>query len=207
MQLASIPSSVITANRAVATTLRSAHELTAAAQATVEGGSIDASVRSGLRSALDAAEQARAGAGHLGSSNLLDGTFHRYANHSVRELRDVVAMLDRPGTLGADSVKVFVDRLFDAEVSTRLGAEAGDRSLATPRLTALERESGAGGSDSASSGGPGWDDGEYLDELGNPARGGGDSWAGPDGERFGPDGSGGDGGSYVGPDGDSFPGI
>lgn len=207
MQLASIPTSVITANRQVLGSLQQASKLTQAAQASFEQDGIDAVKPSVLERALGHAEDARRGVSELGRTNVLDGTFQRYANHSVRELRDVVSMLERTAPLSKDGVKIFGEKLFDAEVSTRLGAEAGVRSLDRPALRGIERGSSSSDSGSSTSdGGPTWVDGEWIDSLGNPARGG-DSWAGPDGERYGWDGSPSGNGGYVGPDGGSYSGI
>lgn len=213
MQLTSIPKNVMSANQQVAGHLASAHQLTAKAQSAVsaDGSKVGRSVKSDLGAALEAATQARDGVDALGSGNLLDGTFQRYSTHAVRDLSKVVSMLDR-GSLSADGQKLFVDALFDAEVSTRLGSQAGERSLAKPSPKAIERASsfGTGGSTGADSG-PAWVDGQWLDSLGNPVRGGGDSWAGPDGQQFGWDGSPVDGGrggdSFTGPDGETYSGI
>lgn len=208
MQVATIPTKVITANRVVAEHLGTAHELTAAAQTKVEAGTIGAGVRTTLTSALAAAEQARDGAAKLGAKNILDGAFHRYATHSTRHLSDLVAMLERPGPLSKDATAIFTDRLFDAEVSTRLGTQAAARSLSNPikRTDGSSSGSDAGWSGSPSSE-PSWVDGQELDALGNPVRGG-DTWAGPDGERYGSDGSAVDsGGSWSGPDDTGYSGI
>lgn len=210
MQLASIPKNVLTANRQVADALRTANDLTAKAQSAVEsGGAIPSAVSTDVASALAAATQARDGVASLGQGNLLDGTFRRYSNHAVRDLSAAVALLDRGERLSKDARAILVDRLFDAEVSTRLGAAAGERSLRSPSPKAIERASDFGGAGSIEASGPAWVDGQWLDELGNPVRGGGDSWTGPDGASYGWDGSPGRGGGdeYVGPDGDGYSGI
>lgn len=210
MQLASIPKNVLTANQQVASALRTANDLTARAHANVEStGRAGADVTTDVRSALEAATQARDGVSALGKANLLDGTFQRYSNHAVRDLESAVAMLERSGPLSKDAHAILVDRLFDAEVATRLGAEAGERSLRTPAPRAVERASEFGAGTDAGSSGPAWVDGAWLDELGNPVRGGGDSWTGPDGESYGWDGSPSRGGGdeYVGPDGVGYSGI
>lgn len=206
MQLASIPTSVVSANRAVLGSLKEAAATTSAVQAAVErAGAPDEQAATELTRALASARDAAAGVEELGRQNLLDGTFHRYARHSVRHLQDAVDTLGSQ-QLSADGLELFTKRLFDAEVATRLGSNAGERSLAEPRLRALERSSSDSGSAGVGSSGPAWVDGEWIDELGNPARGG-DSWAGPDGERYGSDGSPASDGGYVGPDGSSFSGI
>ncbi|MCB0878730.1 MAG: hypothetical protein KDC46_07085 [Thermoleophilia bacterium] len=205
MQLSTIPPAVLTANREVAAALTTAHELTAAVQSS---GTTGTDARTGLEAALEAATQARDGVDALGAGNLLDGTFQRYSQHAVRQLSAAVEMLARPGRLSTDGQAIFQQRLFDAEVATRLGSEAGARSLAKPSPKALERattfaDSAAGGGST----GPSWVDGAWLDGLGNPVRGG-DSWAGPDGDRY--DGSGnpvGGDGSFTGPDGETYSGI
>lgn len=210
MQLTSIPNNVLTANQQVADALRTANDLTVKAQSAVESrAAITPSVASDVKSALAAATQAQEGVASLGRGNLLDGTFQRYSNHAVRDLSAAVDLLDRSGDLSKDARAILVDRLFDAEVSTRLGAEAGDRSLRNPSARAIERASDFGGGSSTGSSGPAWVDGAWLDELGNPVRGGGDSWTGPDGASYGWDGSPGRGGGdeYVGPDGVGYSGI
>ena len=205
MRLSPIPAAVITANQDVHASMAQASKLTQSQQANFEQGGADAVSVAALSRALGHATDAAKGVDGLGSKLLLDGTFQRWTNHAVRELRDAVEMLERPGALSKDGVKILGERLFDAEVATRLGAEAGARSLDRPALRAREQASGGDGSSDAASGGPTWVDGEWLDELGNPARGG-DSWAGPDGERYGSDGSPVDGG-WTGPDGDGYSGI
>jgi hypothetical protein len=212
MQLASIPKNVLTANQTVASHLTTAHQLTSKAQGAVESaGSVGPTVVKDLQSALESATQAREGVNALGKGNLLDGTFQRYSNHAVRHLTSAVAMLDRKGPLSDDGISIFTRTLFDAEVATRLGSAAGERSLANPKPRDLERAKsfGNGGGSSSSSGGPAWVDGQWLDELGNPVRGGGDSWTGPDGVSYGWDGgpSHGGGHEYVGPDGVGYSGI
>lgn len=208
MQLASIPKNVLTVNQQVAGALRTANDLTVKAQSAVEAtGAAGPAVASDLKSALEAATQAREGVAALGKGNLLDGTFQRYSNHAVRDLAAAVGLLDRTGGSSKDGLAILVDRIFDAEVATRLGAEAADRSLRDPSHKAIERASDFSGGSTGSSG-PAWVDGEWLDELGNPVRGG-DSWTGPDGESFGWDGSPvrGGGDEYVGPDGVGYSGI
>lgn len=209
MQL-SIPSSVLTANQDVFGALQRASVTTKVAQSRVDGHD---TVRSGARqlvvSALADAQQAVEGVEALGKGNLLDGTFQRYANHSVRHLQRAADMLARPGQLSADAKSILSKVLFDAEVSTRLGTEAGARSLAKPSPKALERATEfSGGGDTSSSSGPVWVDGQWLDGLGNPVRGGG-GYTGPDGDSFGWDGAPdrGDGGGYTGPDGETYSGI
>jgi hypothetical protein len=209
MQLASIPKPVLAANQQVAASLNSAHDFTVKAQRAVDGGKVGASVVSDVTSALEAATQARDGVDALGKGNLLDGTFQRYSNHAVRHLEQAARMVSR-GDLSQDTISLLTKQLFDAEVSTRLGSEAGERSLANPSAKAIERATSFGGSDSASTGsGPVWVDGQWLDGLGNPVRGGGDSWTGPDGESYGWDGSPSRGGgdSFTGPDGETYSGI
>jgi len=204
MKLSPVPAAVIAANQDVHASLAQASKLTQSVQAGFETRGIRGASVADLSRALGHAEDAVKGVEQLGGTNLLDGTFQRYANHSVRDLRDAVALLER-GSLSKDGAKLFGEKLFDAEVATRLGSEAGERSLARPALQRREQASSGDGSDSNSSGGPTWVDGAWLDELGNPARGG-NGWAGPDGERFGSDGSSIDGG-WTGPDGESFSGI
>ena len=207
MQLATVPKSVITANQRVAGTLESARSLTQAAQSKVGTGPINSSVRTTISSALEAAEQAQQGAEKLGARNLLEGTFHRYAHHTVRDLAAAVSMLERSTPLTDDGISILSGKLQGAERSARLGSEAADRSLARPARRGDEGSSSSGSSSDASDDGPVWVDGRYLDGLGNPVRGG-DSWAGPDGQRFGSDGSPAyDGGAHTGPDGSSYSGI
>lgn len=208
MQL-SIPSSVLTANQDVFGALQRASVATQAAQARFDDGAGRAGTRELVVSALADAQQAVEGVEALGEGNLLDGTFQRYANHSVRHLQRAADMLSRSGGLSADATSILTKVLFDAEVSTRLGTQAGERSLANPSPKALERATEFAGGGDTSPGGPVWVDGVWLDDLGNPVRGGGSTYTGPDGESYGWDGTpdrGSDGG-YVGPDGDSFSGI
>jgi hypothetical protein len=211
MQLASIPQPVLAANQQVASSLTSAHDFTAKAQRAVDGSKVRASVAGDLASALEAATQARDGVDSLGAGNLLDGTFQRYSNHAVRHLEQAARMVSR-GDLSGDSISLLTKQLFDAEVSTRLGSDAGKRSLAKPSSKAIERASSFADSSDSGSSGPVWVDGQWLDGLGNPIRGGGDSWTGPDGQPFGRDGSPvdggrGSGGSFTGPDGETYSGI
>ncbi len=205
MQL-SLPSSVLAANHDVRGALYLAHTNVAAAQSRLEASpSAPAATRRLVSDALEAARQAVDGVEALGAANLLDGTFQRYAVHSVRHLEQAASMLDRPGRLDSDGLAILTKTIFDAEVATRLGTEAGDRSLANPSPKALERATEFGGGETGD-GGPVWVDGAWLDGLGNPVRGG-DS--GPDDIGSGWDGAGerGDDGGYTGPDGESYTGI
>ncbi len=209
MQL-TIPSTILKANQDVFGSLQRASVDTQLAQSRVEAeGRVPAGTKQLVDSALANAQQAAAGVEALGTGNLLDGTFQRYANHSVRDLQRAADMLARPGTLGTDAMSILTKVLFDAEVSTRLGTQAGERSLANPSPKALERATAFSGGGDTSSSGPVWVDGEWLDGLGNPVRGGGSSYTGPDGDSFGWDGSPdrGDGGGYTGPDGETYSGI
>lgn len=210
MQLAAIPANVIAANRQVADHMANAHDLTVKVQDTVASGKVGAPARADLAAALDAATQARDGVRALGAGNLLDGTFQRYTTHAVRDLSDAVSMLDRRGPLSKDALSIFTERLFDAEVSTRLGSAAAERSLAKPSPKALERASSFAGSSGNDSTGPVWVDGQWLDSLGNPVRGG-DTWSGPDGQGYDSSGNPVDGGrggdSFTGPDGETYSGI
>lgn len=209
MQL-SIPSSVIKANHEVLGSLQRADANARYALQRVDGEPrVPAGIKAFVDSALVSAQQAVAGVEALGAGNLLDGTFQRYANHSVRHLEHAASMLARPGQLGRDAMSILTKSLFDAEVSTRLGTEAGYRSLANPSPKALERATEFAGGGSTDSGGPVWVDGQWLDGLGNPVRGGGNTYTGPDGTGYGWDGSPdrGDGGGYTGPDGETYTGI
>jgi hypothetical protein len=211
MQLSSIAPSVLTANRQVLGSLRTAHELTAKVQDALAASPsrVESGARADIEAALAAATQAREGVTALGAGNLLDGTFQRYSTHSVRHLEHAAQLLGR-SALSEDASSILERALFDAEVATRLGTAAGDRSLAKPSPKAIERANDfASSGDAGSAGsGPVWVDGEWLDGLGNPVRGGGDTWTGPDGEGYGWDGSPSRGGdSWTGPDGDSFSGI
>lgn len=204
----SLPSSVINANQDVLGSLRRASVDTKFAQLRVDGeAQVPAGTRKLVVSALASAQQAVAGVEALGSGNLLDGTFQRYANHSVRDLQQAVDLLSRPGRLGSDAMSILTKTLFDAEVATRLGTAAGERSLANPSPKALERATGFSGGGETSDGGPVWVDGQWLDGLGNPVRDGGG--AGPDDIGSGWDGTGdrSDGGGYTGPDGETYTGI
>lgn len=207
MQL-SIPSTVLKANQLVFGSLQRASADTELAQSRVEGKArVPAGTRQLVDSALAHAQQAVAGVEALADGNLLDGTFQRYANHSVRDLQRAADMLARPGTLDGDAMSILTNVLFDAEVSTRLGAQAGERSLAKPSLKAIERATEFSGDSDTSTGGPVWVDGEWLDGLGNPVRGGSSSPAGPDGIGYGWDGSPDRGDGYTGPDGETYTGI
>ncbi|MEO6867573.1 MAG: hypothetical protein ABI200_06090, partial [Gaiellales bacterium] len=190
MQLTQIPSQIITANQQVAGAMSTAHGLAAQVKTKVADGKMNGRVASMLAEALDAATQARDGVNALGSKNLLNDTFQRYTNHSVRHLTDAVKWLGDGSNISKDRLSILTKSLFDAEVSTRLGSDAATRSLENPSPKALLN--GSRSSDSSDSSGPSrnnsYVDGVWLDELGNPARGG-DTWAGPDGERFDWDGS------------------
>lgn len=209
MQL-SIPPAVLTANHDVRNALQLAQANTAVAQARLaDAAHVPAGTKHLVLDALAAARDAVEGVDALGKANLLDGTFQRYASHSVRHLERAAELVSRPGRLSRDAMSLLADTIFDAEVATRLGTAAGDRSLAAPSPRAIERATEFAGGGDAGGGGPVWVDGEWLDGLGNPVRGGGDSSTGPDGESFGPDGEPvrGGGDEYVGPDGEGFSGI
>lgn len=198
MQL-SIPSSVLDANRLVGGALRDAHANVAAAQDRLDGASrVPAGTKRLVDDALAAARQAADGVEALGAGNLLDGTFQRYATHSVRDLERAASMLARPGQLGRDAMAILVDAIFDAEVATRLGTAAGDRSLAAPSPRAIERATDFASDTSAPDGGPVWVDGAWLDGLGNPVGGNVDDALDPDLEPV----HGGDGSSW-----DTYTGV
>ncbi len=208
-----IPSSVLTANQDVLGSMRRASSDATLAKLRFDGAEqIPAGTSKLVDSALSSAQQAVAGVEALGSANLLDGTFQRYALHSVRHLQDAADMLARPGERSKEAMGLLAQTLFDAEVTTRLGTQAGERSLSKPSPKALERAAKFADGSDRSGGGPAWVDGQWLDELGNPARGGG-SDSGPDGIGSGWDGNdrggddyGGDGG-FTGPDGETYTGI
>lgn len=209
MQLASIPAAVITANTEVLGALRQASVDTTAAQAKIEGAkSLPAGTQQLIMSALASAQQAVAGVSALGSANLLDGAFQRYSNHSVRHL-EWAAKLVSGGDAKGDALSSLARSLNDAEIATRLGTEAGDRSMARPSHKALERANDfASGNGDSVDRGPVWVDGQWLDGLGNPVRTGNDT--GPDGVGSGWDGMGDRGdsaGSFTGPDGVGYSGI
>lgn len=209
MQLSSVPASTINANVRVADHLRDAHVAVVRAQNLVERGSPRQDrIAVDLTGALNAATQAADGAASLGARNVLEGTFHRYADHAVRHLEQAVAIASGSGALSADAADILEQRVFDAEVATRLGSDAAARSLTDARLRTSERSAPVDGSGPDRSSGSSWVDGVELDDLGNPVRGSGD-WAGPDGDRFGWDGSPTDDGSTSGasPDGTGYAGI
>lgn len=210
MQL-SIPPQVLAANRTVLDSLGRAAANADIAQVRTDGQErVPAGIKSLVDSAFQSAVQALEGVEALGAGNLLDDTFQRYAQHSVRHLGKAAEMLARPGQLSRDAMAILNRTLFDAEVATRLGSEAGERSLATPSPKALIRATEFAGGDSTSSSGPVWVDGEWLDGLGNPVRGDGTGWTGPDGDGYGWDGTpdrGGSGDTWVGPDGQGYSGI
>ena len=206
----SIPPAVLTANQSVVGSLKQANVLTRVAQQNLEDSPrMTGGTAKVVTSALESARQALEGIEALGAGNLLDGTFQRYAGHSVRDLEKAAAMLGRSGSLGTDGLAILTKTLFDAEVATRLGTDAGKRSLANPSPRAIERATDFVGGGEGSNGGPVWVDGEWLDELGNPVRGGGSGYTGPDGDSFGWDGEPVRGGvdEYVGPDGTGYSGI
>lgn len=209
MQLASIPKTVLAANQRVATKLADAHEITSSVQERLQAGTVPRDGATELAEALKLATFARDGGAKLGARNLLADSFHRYATHAVRDISQALVLLERP-TLSADGLDLLTSHLFNAEVSTRLGSQAAERSLAAPKLITLDRASSSHTTgDGSSVNTPAWVDGQWLDGLGNPVRGGGDSWTGPDGQSFGPDGSpvSGDGGGFTGPDGATYSGI
>ena len=208
MQLAQVPQTVVTANQDVLGSLRAAASNTARAQLRVDGADrVPAGTQQLVTSALASAQHAVAGVEALGAANLLDGTFQRYASHSVRHLEQAAQLLGRTSQPSGDALALLTTALFDAEVATRLGTEAGDRSLARPSPKAIERATGFAGAGGGSADGPVWVDGAWLDSLGNPVRSGGDH--GPDGTGSGWDGAGerGDGGGFTGPDGDTHTGF
>lgn len=206
MQLPSMPAAVLAANTDVLSSLRRAHEGASAAQRRVAREQrVPRGTRRLVDDALASARQAADGVAALGAANLLDASFQRWTRHAVRELEQAAQLLARPGQLSRDGLGILQRTLFDSEVATRLGAEAGTRSLVHPSPKALERATEFVGSAGDRDGRASWVDGAWLDELGNPVRDGG-MWAGPDGDRFGSDGEPVDGG-WTGPDGDGFAGI
>ncbi|MCZ4497365.1 MAG: hypothetical protein JWM25_1950 [Thermoleophilia bacterium] len=158
------------------------------------------------------ANSALRGAGELTSAtNLLPDSTHRYAVHAARDLESAARMVQGLDTKSPGSLNLLVDTLRKAEVSTRMGGEAGKTALKNPQLHRLP-EGGPIGDGGNVNRGPIDIDGRQLDELGNTPRGGGDGvFVGHDGQGYGWDGSpvgrGGDGGGWVGPDGESFNGI
>ncbi|MCW2928907.1 MAG: hypothetical protein JWM86_2875 [Thermoleophilia bacterium] len=208
MQLSSLPPQALSANRDVLGSLQRAATDTQAAQQRLQSHTNPpAGTARLLTSALGHAQDAVAGAASLGSTNVLEGTFNRYAGHAVRHLRDAVALLERGSSLGPDARTILADHVFDAEVATRLGSAAGERSLRRPTVHAAEHAGSAHSDESTSPSSSTVVDGVELDALGNPTRGAADEWAGPDGQRFVSDGGASDSGGYVGPDGESFSGI
>lgn len=198
MQLTTIPTPVLSANLAVLGSLQRASGDTRAAQ------QAPAEALERLTRALGSAQEALTGVHALGPANMLDGTFQRYAGHAVRDLQRAVEMLGR-GSLGADARSILAKHVFDAEVATRMGSRAGERSIETPKLRDIERATSFVSGDGDAGSGLTWVDGAWLDSLGNPVRGGSDGgYVGPDGAAFGPDGEPvrGGGDEFVGPDGD-----
>lgn len=185
MKINSIPASTVAANRRIVRGMSTASDVTASAlQAFRSGHTIEA--RDKVAAALAGVHQARESLGKLNdTTNLLDGTAHRFAMHSERELGIVHDRLELYAgkNMHPDSVKVVEQMLFDAANSTRLAKEAGTRSLKPLKLQ--PREHGGStwtwNSPYSNDTGPsvGWSDGEYLDALGNPVRGY-DRYAGPD---------------------------
>lgn len=158
------------------------------------------------------ANSALRGASELTSAtNLLPESTHRYAVHAARDLESAARMVQGLDAKSPGSLNLLVDALRKAEVSTRLGGEAGESALKTAHLRKLPEGSPIGDGGNVNHG-PVIIDGQPLDELGNTPRGGGGGvFVGHDGQGYGWDGSpvdrGGNGGGWVGPDGDSFNGI
>lgn len=77
--------------------------------------------------------------------------------------------------------------LARAKESVRLALMHATISLDVPRIRHKELDTvrASGATDPAAiDRGPGWVDGQFLDSLGNPARGGGAHYTGPDGQGF-----------------------
>lgn len=211
------PSAALNANRRVVSQMRTAHLGAERAHDLVVKGKLGPAHRFAEFS-LTTAQDVLSGVRELEASrtNMLDGTARRFAAHAVRHLEDAVAQLESGARL--ERRTSLEKSLLDAEVSTRLGLRAAERSLANPRLRPVEEPSSsgraAGSGTSAASGtsaGSGTSsvpvDGVRLDDLGNPARGDG-SWSGPDGERYDSSGAPAPGdGSHGGFDGSGYSGI
>lgn len=206
MTLVQIPASTVAANTRIVTTMTDASSAAKSALSLFRSGHrTDAQAQ--VASALQSVRQARAGLEKLTEhTNLLEGTAHRHATHAERELGFVHDRLSlyAGSRLRPDTRAVIADRLFDAEVSARLGSEAGQRSLRALKMRPTERPTGGDtGWGGASEPTTAWVDGQRLDSLGNPVRGY-DGYAGPDGS-YGGDlftGEGRGNGGYTGPDGD-----
>lgn len=187
MQLALPTSAALAANTKVSAMLRDAHAASSRALALVETGTpLNPSVKADVASALASAQEAKAGVAKLGARGVLGDTFQRFSHHSSTALADAVAILQGSRPIEGHRLESLTAKLSDAESSARLGTAAGDRSLA--RASDPERLGD-------------------LDEIGNVRRGGNDSWAGPDGQRYDSMGSPVSSGGSYGPDGESFSGI
>ncbi len=207
--MSAIPPTIIQGNQVVVDLMREASVSALAARESMASGDL-AAARSAVEHALEAATQARDGAQALyrNQSSLLEPTLLRYSTHATRTMDSALRALGRED-LSADGHAILERRLFDGEVQTRLAAEAGDRSLARPRPHKLPTPPAGSGNSPTGAGGPAWVDGQWLDALGNPARGSGGAWVGPDGQAFdsmGNPASRGSG-SWTGPDGVSYSGI
>ncbi|MCW2962296.1 MAG: hypothetical protein JWM90_2683 [Thermoleophilia bacterium] len=207
-----IPQPILAANTSVVAALRSAQADASTALARIESSGFDDQVAALTTSASTASLQALTGALELGRGNLLDPTTHRYAQHAVRDLTAAANYSQRAGGDG-DALKLLGEALKRGEISARLGADAGDRSLTDPQPRPANDGSPVGdGSGGSSTGGGTWVDGEWLDDLGNPTRSSGDSWTGHDGQSYGSDGGvtgapGRGGDTWSGPDGTGYSGI
>lgn len=104
-------------------------------------------------------------------TNLLDAAAHRWTTHAQRDAREAVALFNRGGRVTGDLRGSLMRALQQTHSSTTMAADSAGRSLTAPRVRALPGFSGAAAPEAARP----VDvvmDGQIIDALGNPARGG-----------------------------------
>lgn len=187
MTAGGITTSMIAANRNVASALQRAAGAGAAALDRLDGGARLREVRSSLVSAERELQQASAGASALRAQgiDLLDGAVHRQLSVALREATAGSQIAQRGGRLGVDARASLRDRVAAAEIRSRLASDAADRSLRAPQLRALPAAGDATGAARAPGGATYLgESGTWVDELGNPIRGRTGTWTGHDGASF-----------------------
>lgn len=194
--------------------LRTAARAADAAMQRLERGGIDTTVTSSAADAAAASRQALDALDTLGRSSSLDAAVRRYATHAVRDASRAVELLasarDGSATGHAsadeDATSLALEHLSKVEISARLGADFGERSL--------EQPGGGSAADSVNeTEGSTWGrttgdvDPSSLDPNGNVPRGSDGTWVGHDGSVYTEDGSAYGSDTTTGPDGESYSGI
>lgn len=176
-----------------------------------------AAVKEGRREFSQAAE----GVARLASKGVPGAALAQpLAEDAARLTKTAASLLRSPGGTDGGGINQLMHLLEKANDSAQESADILANPARAEQAAAAERTTsrsagGAGSSgstsdsvDSSSDRGPYYVDGEWIDGLGNPTRGGDSGWTGPDGQSFGWDGSP-DRGSAgdTGPDGTDYDGV